>query len=259
MKLLACFGLCLLALSCSVAKKTAVGEAKGTKMLSAVTVLKNLEQNKISVTWLESKINVNFESSVQSFGGTVRLRMRTDSLIWLNVTKFGIEVARVLITPDSCVLLNRLEGSYSVKNWEFIGQQIGLPKEQANFKNLQNIILGNIILLEGRELVVDTSNTEYRLSTKDKKPLQSEYSLSADNFLLKSMMIENVIKNTRFVTILEQNEPLGTLQNFSRLRKIKFRNPAVGTGEIECQFEKTDINIPKQMPFDIPSRYSRVD
>lgn len=49
-------------------------------------------------------------SGERSFGGT--LRMRRDQVIQLSVTKFGIEGARIIFTPDSVLLLDRLNKRY---------------------------------------------------------------------------------------------------------------------------------------------------
>lgn len=67
---------------------------------------------------LSAKVGV--EEAGQSVGGM--LRMRRDHVIQLSLTKFGIEGARVIFTPDSLIVLDRLHKRYAANTYAaFVG------------------------------------------------------------------------------------------------------------------------------------------
>ena len=252
----------ILMASCAVSKKMVPPSPPALRAETAF-LRKNLGKNNLSVAWFSSKIGLNFESEAMSFSGIVNVRMRSDSVIWLNVTKFGIEVARALITPDSCVVLNRIDGTYAVENWDFIAQKIGLPNKQANFKNLQHLILGNTIEMVGQEFSSDTLGGVYHLQIKNNTDhVRTAYILSASDLLMEQMTVEDSTKKSLFVTNNANYAPLEGLtgkQLFSFERANSFRDEKGGISTATMQFEKVDINVPKSLPFEIPSRYSKLN
>lgn len=73
---------------------------------------------------------------------SIQLRMQKDQSVWVSVTAFlGMEVGRVLLTPDSIWVINRLDGEVLVRPYEAVGDLIGraLP-----FAELQQLLVGNV-------------------------------------------------------------------------------------------------------------------
>ena len=105
----------LLASSCKQQKKIVFGntkcilEPKTSKFLT-----RHLKENEFNFEHLNAKINAEaiIDSSENSF--SVTLRMRKDSIIWMSISKLGIEGARLMITKDSVKFMNR---SYDVQNF----------------------------------------------------------------------------------------------------------------------------------------------
>jgi hypothetical protein len=58
---------------------------------------------------------------------------------------------------------------------------------------------------------------------------------------------------------LEDYQPVGTEQNFSYLRQIKVDSRTLGEAAIEINFSNVEINVPQEVRFSIPPRYTRVD
>ncbi len=73
---------------------------------------------------------------------TINFRMAKDQKMWISVTAIaGLEVARMMITPDSVFIINRLESTYIKKPFSFIANY---TNQQINFGTLQSIIIGNV-------------------------------------------------------------------------------------------------------------------
>ena len=99
---------------------------------------KNLNFNTLS---LKGKANLSVNGDENNV--TMSIRIQKDKKIWLSVSAIaGIEVARVLVTPDSLKLLNRLEKTYTKKPFSYIHE---FTNKQVNFKLLQSVLSGNVI------------------------------------------------------------------------------------------------------------------
>jgi hypothetical protein len=87
----------------------------------------------------KAKLNINGDSN----DVTLNIRIKSDQKIWISITAIaGIEVARALITPDSILLINRLQGLYVKKPFSYVNQFAG---SQANYKALESLMIGNAI------------------------------------------------------------------------------------------------------------------
>ncbi|MBR2771352.1 MAG: DUF4292 domain-containing protein [Bacteroidales bacterium] len=64
-----------------------------------------------SFDWLTANLDIQAEGNGMSFNDlSGQLRMRKDSLVWLNVTAtMGVEALRIKVSEDSAWIVNRLE------------------------------------------------------------------------------------------------------------------------------------------------------
>ena len=82
-----------------------------------------------SFEWLTANLNIQTEGNGLSLGDlTGQLRMKKDSLVWLNVTApMGVEVLRAKVSNDSIWILNRLDKSYLAEPLDAVSAQLGMP------------------------------------------------------------------------------------------------------------------------------------
>ena len=71
----------------------------GTKLLSrksaekdAAFYVNHLVENQIKADWMEARMKIQYEDKYMAVGGSVTVKMRKDSVIWLSVKKLGFEV-----------------------------------------------------------------------------------------------------------------------------------------------------------------------
>lgn len=71
----------------------------------------------------------------------IQIRMIKDEAIWMSATALlGLEVGRVLLTPDSIRIINRMESTYYNDTYHEGSKWLG---EELDFVNLQRLIVGN--------------------------------------------------------------------------------------------------------------------
>lgn len=82
-----------------------------------------------SFEWLTANLSIQAEGNGMAYNDlSGQLRMRKDSIVWLNVTAtMGVEVLRAKISNDSVWLLNRLEKTYLAEPLDSVSAQLGIP------------------------------------------------------------------------------------------------------------------------------------
>ena len=81
---------------------------------NAKSLTSHLKEKEFKFDRLNAKLSAEAEIDSTSASFTVTLRMKKDSVIWMSISKLGIEGARVLITKDSVKLLNRIKNTFFV-------------------------------------------------------------------------------------------------------------------------------------------------
>jgi len=253
LKLLAFF---LLFVSCNAAKKAK--QNQDTSTLTPQTVeylLDKMEEQHFDANWIEAKAKIQFQSDLQNESFNVTIRMRKDSLIWMNIKKLSVEGARILIDKDSVYILNRLAKEYYVRGLDYVEQEFNLP---ANFEALQTMILGNPYLLAEQEYTTIPQQEQYRLSSKEGSEMLNDYWLNGLSLRLEQMSFLDLRYNRKLVVGLEDYRPVED-QSFSFQRNYQMQSDQTGEVKVKIKFSKIARNIPKSMPFSVSSRYKRVD
>ena len=95
-----------------------------------------------SFEWLTANMSIQAEGNGMEFNDlSGQLRMRNDSLVWLNVTAtMGVEVLRAKVSNDSVWLINRLEKTYLAEPLDTVSAQLGIP---LSLPLLQTLLLDN--------------------------------------------------------------------------------------------------------------------
>jgi len=225
------------------------------KKKSARFLTKKLDSNKIvGVEWFSArgKITVKEGNKVTKF--TANIKMRKDSLLWLNVKKFGAEAARVQITPDSVYVIDRIHKEYAIKDFNFIEERFNLP---ADLKTLEQFLLGNPILMD-EKMEADVDGDNYLLTKKVETTAQS-YWMDGVSFLLAKMAFNDVRYNRSVQISLGEYTEIDEKQKFSYFRSLELDSRETGPVSIDIKFSKLEINIPKDIKFQIPDRYTKID
>ena len=92
--------------------------------------------------WMVANLSIQAEGNGMTFDDlSGQLRMRKDSLIWLNVTAtMGVEALRAKVSNDSIWILNRLEKTYLAEPLDTVSAQLGIP---LSLPLVQTLLLDN--------------------------------------------------------------------------------------------------------------------
>ncbi len=203
--------------------------------------------------FLINNITANFTAVVSidgernSFNG--QLRMLKDSVIWMNVSKFGMEAIRMLMTKDSIFVLNRLDHSVMRLDYRFLTEFVG---DFVNFQKLQNLFLGNNFINTSGNYNLSNDGSNYML-----------YNEGLDG--LKVNMLVDMHKNK--ITVLKIDDVAGRQLNLSYLNYKEVNNAylpgdivlnALVPAEFSLKLTYGKIVVDDaeiSFPFTIPSNY----
>ncbi len=255
---------CLSLMACGSSKK-AFSDSEINKPLkekSPKYLLKMLNERKIEADYFAGKARITLIESEKTRKFTSIIRMVKDSAIWMNFKKTNIEAARILITPDSVYILNRIDNEYAIKDMDFIARQINLPifnfEDNQPFQWIQNLLLGNPVFIPVKHFLAKVDSNNYVLEGKYQE-LQSVYKIDGRDYTLKQIQfLDNRFnQNVRFS--YDDYESVENNPKFSYFRTIEADSPETGRVVFEIKLTKASINTPKKIYFEIPSHYKKIE
>ncbi len=205
--------------------------------------------------WLSCSALIDFENDGFSIKVNANIRYRRDSVIWMNVSKMGFEVARVLITTDSVYVLNQLDKTCTIRGLDYLRETVGLP---TNFKNLENLLLGAPVWLgetANMESQQDSTGGWLIRHNGGKSGRSATYQTDPQCRLIAMKFKEYAYKDD----FVQELSSFGTanFSNFPSVRDINAVTPKNGAVSVGIVFSALEVDIPKAIRFDIPGHFKR--
>ncbi|MEO6632740.1 MAG: DUF4292 domain-containing protein [Mucilaginibacter sp.] len=189
---------------------------------------------------------------------TLNVRIARDKKIWLSVSKnvliADVELARVLITPDSIFLIDKWHKEYLKKPFTFVQTYGG---KQVSYKTLEALLLGialpeilndkNANLQNNSGIITISGNLEYvaykTLFGADKRVAQLSLSNPAEQQSLQ-------VTNKEFTQSGNKIIPSQIdIQSAIKSKKI----------QVNLQYTRVDFDQQLDYPFSIPESYKPAD
>lgn len=214
-----------------------------------------LKSKNLLFNTLALKGKANLDVNGEENNVAMNIRIQKDKKIWVIVTAAGgiIEVARAVITPDSLLLLNKLQKTYTKKPFSYIYQ---FTNKQINFGLLQAVLSGNTIpdLMTVKSNLIQKDGIWVLNGTNGDLAYQSLF-----NTLLKvSETTLNDAKSAQAFKVIYGNYTPTNNALFPSSLKI---NTMSGAKKInmEIEFTKIETNIPVEFPFSVPKNYELIN
>lgn len=229
--------------------------------LPAITTAQLLDSVRASGSYkfLSAKLSVNHSTSekTQSFG--VRARLKKDSIIWLSITPgLGIEAVRLVITPDSIKMLNRIEQKYFSESFARTNE---LLKMEVSFEVLQSALTGEFVRLYQEDMyllkpLVDlyTLEAESERIPLSNAPLQLEQRTEVDPSIWR--VTRSVLRNPpRNEQILAEYNDFQQLEEMVFPTSMRFRTQGKENIAVDLKWSKIEEKTTLRFPFNIPNKY----
>ena len=137
-------------------------------------ILDECERNYFLPEWCGMKLDAEFNAGDQSQSFKATVRIRRDSIIWVSIAPLmGIEMIRLLVTPDSLKYLSKIPDQkfYYLGGISELSEKTGAD---LSFDVLQNILFGNAFGLDDDDMKFrsDIEAENYLLISKYKRKVR---------------------------------------------------------------------------------------
>lgn len=178
------FSFCLLLLLITSCKSSRQTISSGMKNIEEIEILEEVIKNRPSFETFSSKMHLTTRLDGKETSVNGSLKMKRNELIQLSVTPLlGIEVARIEITKDSVLVLDRINRQYL---YVPISALSFFADGDLNFYTIQALFF-NELFLPGNQKITDSDIPAFslrkdgnKLLVKPKKSKKIDYSFIAD-------------------------------------------------------------------------------
>jgi hypothetical protein len=207
----------------------------------------NAKQTVFSTISLKAKAKLLIDDKDNDV--TLNIRMQKDKVIWVSAS-IGIEVARVLITPDSLRMFSRFRDVYVSEPFSYIH---GYANKHLNFPALQNLLIGNYMSeFAGADAKVDWKDNKASLAGFVDEityliKFNSAFKAFQTNLRDEKANRELIVSYSNFVDVEEQILP----------QTVKISSEA-GDKRVEVILNYSDISLNRSLefPFSVPKKYT---
>lgn len=249
-------GLLMLITSCSTHKVTS--NLEKPEVAKSELVIKSILAQKPQFVHLsiQSKINADIDGNRVGLNG--KIYIRDGKKIWINVSKFGINAARALITPEGFKAYEKLDKTYIDGDFTYFNHL--LKVDFIDYSRMQNLLLGRIFVdLKPKDFQLEIENGNYVLNYLDNEKLEQKpkagkyiqtYTFDPDFRLIQALLKDPTSKME--LTVDYQNWTKVGVQYFPKNVKVLVKDNKTQKVDLEYNnftFEESST------PFEIPSGY----
>lgn len=230
--------------------KNVVVDATDTLMHHAINLVHN---NEIGFNTFSAKVKVQYEDKagkqpdVNAF-----IRMQKDSVIWISITAtfLNVEGYRALITPDSIIVLNKMEKTIDLHPFSWIESIASIP---LTFDALQRMVAGNVLFAGDSVTAVNQSENFLQVSTVGNRRYANIFFTIITNLLAKQDFHFSQPGDSFSAELLYDDYERTGDSYFATVRSIFVPEKQQ---KIQLTFRQYEFNNELSLPFNRPSSYT---
>ncbi len=233
-------------------------------------LISKMQENQSQFNTLKAKALIKLTNGNKTSDLNVNIRIKKDSIVWVSISAgIGLEAARVVLTKDSVVFINRLEKTFFAGNYHFINQMINA---QVDFDIIQALLTGNDFKwYDYHDLKAKVVNNSYHLESthrhKLKKYIRKSDTLSQAIYQCMWLNPESFkIEKIKIKEIKNENKKISA--EYSKFKTINDQvlptqyDIIISANSdiiIDATLIKININDPLSFPINIPSKYKEIE
>jgi hypothetical protein len=241
--------------SCKAKKQMLVNKAAKDTMVvkspALMSRLNSIRAAQLNFNTFSGKAKTQITLNGSGNNVTMNVRIEKGKRIWVSVTAIiGIEVARAVITPDSILVINKLQSLYLRQPFSYIYKY---ASEKLDYSSVEALMIGNAIpqlLDEKAALKTDTADTRITGALDN---MVYDLVVGAD---LKAKATD--LSNPAEAQELHVNNSAPLQAGDRTLPSQIDINSVVGNKKVKISlhYNKVEFDKPLEYPFSIPEDYT---
>ncbi len=229
---------------------------KSVDYLSAKSIVKRNHEVGFSRASVKASMQIKYRGKQELPNINASLRLVKDSVIWLNFSKLGFPIAKLIITPHEVKFYEKISKTSFEGDFKLISSWLGTG---FDFVKVQNLFLGEALLnLESQKHQVNIKDGKYELQSKKRNPVfDIRYLIDPNHF--------KVVKEE--ITHAEKNQNLSILyKDFNKINESLFPKGFLITAKdddkttiIDVNYKNVQFDVPLKFPFKIPAGYRNIE
>lgn len=234
--------------------KNVIGESKKElKEQSSDFLIQELTKQYIDYDWFVGKAKMYGEREGFGLSFTANVRIKRDSIIWISISKIGLEAYRILIRPDSVFAISRFEKIYIAEKLDHFAAQYDI---NADYATLQGLFTGEAPYLTDREFKSEIQGKQYYIHSTQEDP-KLQYWLHGSRYFVEKIEASDRLAGNVWAEFSDYRE--FDDKPFSYFRDMKFETAYGEKNSLSIRWNSIEFNVPGRVPFRIPSRYERME
>jgi Domain of unknown function (DUF4292) len=217
---------------------------------------KTLDIEQIDFGYLHGRARLIFKDEKKEREVKANIRIRKDSVIWMNFTVVGVQGGKALINKDSITIVSNVDKEYYVFEYDELSQRFNFP---INYGVIEAAMLGNPIKSNSAQNEIGQEGDRDMLTQKE------------GSVIIKNL-INPIMKKIEYVELVETTtnnmlkleyanfQPLGNKYFAYNGTVNVFYKTAAGliNNTITIEYNKAEVGDKElKFPFNIPKRYDR--
>jgi len=209
----------------------------------------------VNFDYMSSKAKIDYSSSNNSLSATANIRIQKDSIIWISLSPgLGIEAARLLVTRDSVVVIDKINKVYFNYGYDTLSKKLDY---HLSYGLIESVIIGNLIYPYEREELIKTNGT-YAYAQKQSSFLFENYIGLDTKKLEKIEVLDTLNKNTVSVEYDDFRLVNEEVFPFEIRALLEYADDSKKETKVDIIFKQTQLpEKPLRFPFNISQKYER--
>lgn len=236
----------LLLQSCS--KKTVAPVSEAPK--------RNIAIEEIDFEYFHGKARINIRDDKKEKDVKATIRIRKDSVIWMDISVVGVSGARALINHDSITIRSNVDKEYFVFEFAELSKRFNF---EINYNIIQAALLGNLLYDKRPEDKVVSDGTFTVLEQLLGTTLIKNYINTASTKLERVDLKETNSNNSLVVNYSNFQSVGPKVFPYNGVITILYKTPGgVINNTITFEYSKAEVGDRElRFPFNIPRKYER--
>jgi len=208
----------------------------------------------VNFDFLSAKMRVSASLNGKNQSFNTLLRWQKGRQIWMSMSLFGIEGARVLITRDYVQWMDRMNSEYHILPIHKLAQKFSVD---LDYTALERLLIGLPALSDSLPVAVKDDGQLIEWSAVNAGGYHTRAVFSKVNNMLIEYIAEDALQKRNLLSRYGDIRKIGD-KHFAYDRSMRF---VQRTDNIEILSKFSEVSISEQLtfPFDIPERYKRIE
>lgn len=215
-----------------------------------------LEIQEIDFEYFHGKARMVFKDDKKERDVKANIRIRKDSVIWMNFSVIGVQGGRALINKDSITIVSAVDKEYFVFDYKELSTRFNF---EVNYYTIQSAILGNLISPRAEADQI-ASGTSFNILQQQRGSVHVTNQINAATKKLEKVDMREENTNNSIIMNYSNFQPVGDkLFPFNGGVSIVYKTiKGLLSTTITLEYNKAEVGDKElKFPFNIPRKYDR--